>query len=203
MGAYTTFQKFYKPAEGDLVDVENDIKYNWERIDARVKQIFEWTVTDESNIQGVLPQENNFKYYKTETAAKFISWANPGTGVQQLYQDAGIPIPPWTLVTPAAGWENIQPQARLAVSILPYEEIVCWRGVIHLASFAELPIKTLTTLATGFPASFRPTANREVQVMGGTTAVGNVSSMMLRFTTTGDIQMVKYGTAQEIGRAHV
>lgn len=199
MGTYTTVQKFYRPDETDLVNVDTDIKYNWERLDDRVKKILEWAPTDQPTLPGNVPQENNFKYYKTETGSKWASWDN-GSGTQVLEQDDQAFTPNWTLITLGAAWINA-PAARLMASIVAgapgSENIVSWRGLVRLASGAELPIKTDTIIATGISGLYRPaTTDREVQVYGGDAAVGTPSTMMLRFTTTGEIHMFKYGLAQ-------
>jgi hypothetical protein len=200
LGTYTTVQKLYKPASDDLVDVNTDIKYNWERLDQRVKLLLEWLPTEETNLTGNVPMENGFRYLKRSTASKWASWLNPVTQQQQFYQDNVAFVPTWTVITPAAGWSVYESQTKLMAQVTGgaagAENIVTYRGKLIRNPNTELPIKTDTLIASGVPTGYRPQVDREVQIMGGDTASGNVATAMLRFTSTGEIHLFKYGTAQ-------
>lgn len=201
MGSYTPNQKLWKPDETDLVDVERDIEYNWNRLDDRTKKIFEWTASDEPVLTGNVPMENNFKYLKRETNSKWVSWFDPSTQQQVLKQDATQFVPGWVLITPSAGWVNGTTTTRLMVQFTGPataggENLISYRGIIRRNPAAELQIKTDTTVATGISALYRPAVDREVVFMGGDATAGMVASGMLRFTATGEIHFFKYGTAQ-------
>ena len=203
MGEYTAGQKFYKPAASDLVTVETDIKYNWERLDDRTKPLVEWEPSDQTTLTGNVPLEQNFKYYKRSSGSKWASNFN-GT-VQAVAQDTNAYVPEWSLITLEPGWATASPSRVMACQTFSVEDMVHWRG---LASFTvgELPIKTNTLVATNVPSQFRPLgSDREFQVCSGDTQTGNnVATIMLRFTTAGEIRMFKYGVgAQLVGDRHI
>lgn len=192
MGEYTPVQKFYKPAETDLVTVETDVDYNWRRLDKRTKPLVEWEPSDQTTLTGNVPLEQNFKYYKLSSASKWVSTFN-GTN-QAVTQDNNAYVPSWSLVTPDAGWETGPIQRLMACQTFGSEDMIHWRGIIRF-TVGELPIKTSTLIASAIPTQFRPLGtDREFQACTGEPqTTTNVATVMLRFTTAGEIRMFKYG----------
>lgn len=197
MGDYTTVQKFYRPAATDLVTVETDVKYNWDRLDDRTKPLVEWEPSDETQLTGNVPLEQNFKYYKRSSASKWVSNFN-GT-VQQVMQDTDAYVPNWSLITPEPGWTVAANSRLMACQTFVDEDSVHWRGLV-IFNVGDLPIKTNTLVCTNVPTQFRPLgSDREFQVATGDTQVGtNIATIMLRFTTAGEVRMYKYGVGTQL-----
>lgn len=188
MGSYTQYQKLYKVAEGDTVDVENDLNYNWDRLDDRVRRICEWAPTEFPFITGNEQFENGFNYLKRESCAKYTGWDGA------VYQDTQAFVPQWNLVTPAAGWQNATTTTRLMWANIGGK--VFWRGKIRLASGGEIPVKTIQTVVSTLPAGAIPSTVKHAFQPGGNSPAGQPCVHMIVFNTTGTIQVFKYGTAQ-------
>src|SRR5690349_15616890 len=197
MGEYTPVQKLYKPAATDLVTVETDIKYNWDRLDDRTKPLVEWEWSEETQLTGNVPIEQNYKYYKSSSASKWISNFN-GTN-QAVVQDTLAYVPNWSLITPDAGWVVAANSRLMACQTFSGEDMVHWRGLV-IFDAGDLPIKTNTLVCSSIPSQFRPLgADREFQVATGDTQTGaNIATIMLRFTTAGEIRMFKYGVGTQL-----
>lgn len=187
MGEYSPTQKLYKVDGNEIVDVESNLNYNWTLLDDRIKKLIDWFPTDVSQITGNIPFENGFKFLKRETNTHWYAWDG------LLYQDFAAFVPVQTLVTPAAGWENADNTKRLMVA-RTFDKVYL-RGKVRLSSGAELPIKTLTTIAT-LPLDFRPTTVRHYLQPGGNSPSGQPCISLIVINTTGTIQFIKYGTAQ-------
>lgn len=187
MGDYTVTQKLYKPTATDVVNVETDLNYNWSRLDGRIKRLIDWYPSNNAQLTGNESFENGFKYFKRETNSHWYVWDNA------VMQDIGAYVPQWVTITPAAGWQNV-PGCRLMFANVAGK--VFMRGKIRQSSGGELPIKTLTTVATGIPALAIPTTVRHYLMPGGNAPVGQPAATLMVINTSGTIQFIKYGTAQ-------
>src|SRR5688500_13363692 len=91
MGSLSPNQKFWLIGQNDLVNVEQDLNYNLDRVDYRMRTLVEYMKTDVGSItDSSLVKEPGMKWYKTATNA--IWYCHEGTGI---VQDPNAAVDSW------------------------------------------------------------------------------------------------------------
>ena len=167
MGDYSVPQDFYLIDGSELVNVDQDLNYNLQRADDRVRPLVEYKVTDEPSISASsLPKDTGFKWWKTYTGA---IW-NYRNGV---FQDGNAQVDTWSVtgLVFESGYSSLDTELnRIAYSISGDGNIVRFRGKLVLNNQAnELPKNTTVNFLT-LPSSILPKTQKYFTVYGGNAA---------------------------------
>lgn len=192
MGDYTDTQKFYLINGEELVNVDQDINYNFDRADQRIKPLVEYQVTDVPNLSvATVAKETGFKWYKTFTNSVW----NYRNGV--LGQDVNSRISEWSisgiLFQSGYGSANLE-EGRIAWSI--NDGFATLRGRLVLnGGTIDLPRNTTTKFMT-LPDVALPVKARYVTVYGGNAGTDfQMARIYIPARTSSDknLEFCKYG----------
>jgi hypothetical protein len=192
MGSYTNPQNFYLIDEDELVNVDNDLNYNLQRADDRVRPLVEYVITAEPSISAsTLPKDTGFKWYKSYTNA---IW-NYRDGA--VWQDTNSQVDSWSTsgLTFETGYDSAnQEESRIAYSI--FNGFVRWRGRLVLTSGGELPANTVVDFMTP-PDAALPSKSRYFFVHGGNAASSSFQTFRIFIPAVGNadkrMEYIKYG----------
>jgi len=193
MGTYTPNEKFYLIDPSELVNVEQDINYNWERVDGVMRPLVEYAFTDVPGITvSSLPKQQGYKYYKTYSNA---IWIGRGSGID-IYQDPNAKVENWddTGLVFASGYASADTgEGKIRYSV--FNNFVKFRGRLVAANGAELPAN-VTTRFMEIPAAIRPSKARYLTVWGGNSN-GDFQCARIYVppanATSWNMEFVKYG----------
>jgi len=194
MGEYSVPQNFYLIDGSELVNVDQDLNYNLQRADDRVRPLIEYVVTDEPSISASsLPKDTGFKWYKTYTGA---IWNYRDGGV---FQDTNAQVDTWSVsgLTFETGYGSAdQELARIAYSTST-GGFVRFRGRLVLNGTAsELPVNTTVNFMT-VPSSILPVRQKYFTCYGGNAASGDFQCFRIFVPQQGSgddrIEFIKYG----------
>jgi hypothetical protein len=165
MGDYTPTQRFYLPDGDELVNVEQDLNYNWDRADERVKALVEMQRTDEASISvSSIPKDVGYKWFKTYTNSWYFLSAASTTAIT----DVNSVVTNWDVagITFEAGYGSVNlEESRIAYAI--QDGFVHLRGRLCLNGTAtDLPLNTTVNFMT-LPTSAMPARNKYFTVYGG------------------------------------
>lgn len=193
MGSYTENQRFYLIEPEELVSVDNDLNYNLQRADQRVRNLVEYMYTDEPSISGSdLPKEQGFKWYKSYTNSV---WHGRGTGAG-IFQCVANPVATWSFsgLSFESGYESMD----LSINRTAYSVFNGWvrlRGRVIRTGKLEIPTESIINFLT-LPDSVMPTRSKYFTVWGGnSTGDFQMFRLFIPAVTDGDkrLEMIKYG----------
>jgi hypothetical protein len=194
MGSYTNPQNFYLIDPTELVNVDNDLNYNLQRADTRIRSLVEYVYTDVPSItDSSLTKGTGFKWYKTYTNA---IW-NARDTTSGVFQDPNAQVDSWStsdiVFESGYGSTNLQEQ-RVGYSI--FNGWVRWRGRVALTNGNELPANTVTDFLTP-PASTQPNKGRYFTVHGGNASGVDFQVFRVFIPAAGSadvrLEFIKYG----------
>jgi hypothetical protein len=193
MGSYTDPQNFYLINSDELVNVDQDLNYNLQRADDRVRPLVEYVVTDEPSISASsLPKDTGFKWWKTYTGAIF----NYLDG--SVRQDVNCSVDEWSVtgLTFETGYGSVdQDVNRIAYSVT-VDGFVRFRGRLHLTSGGELPANTTVNFLT-LPSSILPVRQKYFTIYGGNAAASDFQCFRIFVPQQGSgddrMEYIKYG----------
>lgn len=197
MGDYTPTQKFYLIDGTELVNVDQDLNYNFARADTRVKPLVEYQFTDEPSItNSTLTKETGFKWYKTYNNSV---WAYRN-GV--TFEDVNSRISEWAfegiLFQSGYGSANLE-EGRIAWSINDGFGILRGRLVLN-GGGTDLPLNTTTKFMT-LPDAALPVKARYFTVYGGNAGSDFQMARIYipaRTSTDKNLEFCKYGGASTV-----
>jgi hypothetical protein len=163
MGEYSPNQRFWLIGENDLVNVEQDLNYNLNRVDYRMRTLVEYMKTDVASVSdSSLVKEVGMKWYKTATNAVWYCHA----GLNLISQDPNAAVDTWrTDITFEAGYGSVDSSTnRIGCCIA--NGMVRLRGKLKLNNFDSLPKNVSTDFMT-LPVDAHPTKSRYFFVHGG------------------------------------
>lgn len=163
MGDYSPNQKFWLIGENDLVNVEQDLNYNLNRVDYRMRTLVEYMKTDVASISATpsMVKEPGMKWYKTFSNS--IWYCHDNTGI---YQDPNAQVDTWnTNVTFEAGFSSLDTSTnRIGYSV--FGGLVRLRGKLIRTGMAAFVKNTATNVFT-LPAAAKPDEARYFHVHMG------------------------------------
>lgn len=163
MGNYSPNQDFWLIGENDLVNVEQDLNYNLNRVDYRERTLVEYMKTDVASISATasMVKEPGMKWYKTFSNS--IWYCHDNTGI---YQDPNAAVDSWsTDVTFEAGFSSLDSSSnRIGYSI--HGGLVRLRGKLIRTGFAAFTKNASTDVFT-LPVAARPDESRYFHIHGG------------------------------------
>lgn len=193
MGEYTAIARLYKTAADEVVDVEQQLNYNWDIADLNVKRLleYEYTTTSVPDVVGALSRSRFYKEYSNSFLAYFTSG-------NFFWQDPVAKVTAWTLAESLlSGGYVSHPDFPLAYRRITTDgttEEIEWTGAVWLNG-ALLPLNTNTEIITAgtMPASIRPDVSKYWQVSAGNTSA-DYSVARLFFGSPGDVEFKRYGS---------
>lgn len=193
MGYYTDNQKYYIIDGTELVNVE-DLNYNLQRVDDRLKPLVEYQETDVNSIyDSSLPKSTGFKWWK-KTTNSIWSWYNDG-----VQQDTNSRVDSWLVdgivFEPGYGSMNLYDDR---VAYTKTDNFVRLRGKLVLNNqSSEFPSNTAVDFMT-IPTEYMPPLAQYFFVYGGNGS-GNVQCFRIYVPAkdSGDkrLEYCKYGAA--------
>lgn len=194
MGSYTDPQRFYLIDPDEIVNVDNDLNYNIQRADERVRPLVEYAVTDVASISSAdIPKDTGFKWYKTFTGGIWSSRDAAGN----LAQDPNSYIDTWSTLSLIfdSAYVSGDDEHRVSYSVST-DNWVTFRGRVSRTDGEELPANTTVDFLTP-PVSILPNKNRYFFVHGGNAVTGDfqVFRVFIPASTNADLRMefIKYG----------
>lgn len=163
MGDYTPTQKFYLIDGEELVNVEQDLNYNWRRADTKIRALVDFQNTDVPTLAtSDLPKDEGYKWFKTYTNS--IYHYTDGS----IITSANSAVTDWAIsgisFEPGYGSANLE-DSRIAYAV--QDGFVHLRGRLVLNSgSSELPANVTTNFMT-LPNSVMPLRNKYFTVYGG------------------------------------
>lgn len=159
MGSYTSVQQFYLIGEDDLVDVDQNLNYNLQRADDRMRPLVEYARTNSASIttDPALTREVGFKYYKTFSNAIFYGVNTFGT----MAQDGNGIVPGWstTGITFEPNYGSLDLSTN-RISWAKYFNSWCrLRGALMFNNLSAFP-KNVTTKFMTLPPVMYPAKSR-------------------------------------------
>lgn len=194
MGDYTPTQKFYLINGEELVNVEQDINYNWRRADERIKPLIEVQKTDLASItNSSVPKSTGYKWFKTYNNSFYYYYNG------EPVRDTNSAVASWVVsgisFEPGYGSSNLE-ESRIAYSI--QNGFVNLRGRLVLNGGAnELPLNTTVNFMT-LPAEARPARDKYFTIYGGNTTTSfQAARLFVPSASSGDprLEFCKYGGA--------
>jgi hypothetical protein len=196
MGTFSTPQSFYLIDGNELVNVNQQINYNWQRADDRIKPLVEYLPTDVSSItDSSLIRETGFKWYK--------KWSNSIFYYRDglILEDVNCKVDTWSFsgITFETGYGSLDSdKSRIGYSIS--DNFVRWRGRLVLNGTAnDLPLNTTVDFMTP-PDSALPARSKYFTVYGGDAGGGSnyqIFRVFVPAVSSGDkrVEFIKYGAA--------
>lgn len=192
MGDYTPNQKFWRIGSGDLVNVEQDLNYNLDRVDYRMRTLVEYMKTDVQSISGTpsMVKEPGMKWYKTYSNA--IWYAHDNTGI---YQDPNAQVDQWfTDITFEAGFSSLDTGSN-RIGYSTFGGQVRLRGKLIRTGLAAFTKNTATDVFT-LPTAVLPAKSRYCFVhMGEGLTQFQTARVFIPAATAGDLrcEVIVYG----------
>lgn len=194
MGEYTPTQRYYLIDGDELVNVEQDLNYNWRRADERIKPLIEIQATDEPTISAAnIPKDVGFKWFKTYTNSWYFY-----NGSNTVTTDVNSVVADWSATgiafQPGYGSVNLE-ESRIAYCI--QDGFVHLRGRLCRNGTAnEIPAGTVTNFMT-LPAEAYPARSKYFTVYGGNAASGDFQCARIFVPQAGsadlNLEFMKYG----------
>lgn len=185
MGSLSPNQKFWLIGQNDLVNVEQDLNYNLERVDYRMRTLVEYMKTDVASITATssMVKEPGMKWYKTFSNS--IWYCHDNTGI---YQDPNAQVDTWnTDITFESGFSSLDTSTnRIGYSI--FGGLVRLRGKLIRTGLAAFT-KNIATDVFTLPASARPDESRYFFVhMGEGLTQFQVARIFIPSSSSGDLR---------------
>ena len=200
MGTYTNTLKLYKPADVEVVDVEQHLNYNWDICDKQFKRLLEYEYVNAPN-PDVTEALNASRYYKPYSNS-LIAWLPSAGG---FWQD------PMTFVS---DWINARPLLtadffshpdfplvyRVITKVGGTTSTVEWMGAFQTVTGEAMDLNASVNAISPdqIPVGVRPNAAHYFLVNAGNTAA-NYSHARLQFNTNGELLFYRYGNTPSAG----
>lgn len=199
MGEYTTQLKLYKTADVEVVDVEQQLNYNWDICDRDLKRLLEYeyvTVPSPDVVDAV----SRSKFYK-EYSNSYMTYFKTGNF---FYQDPYAFVSPWVSGASMlqAGWFD-DPDFPFFYRIIKKAggttTQIEWTGAIWTGG-PEIDVNTnMTFIDVGdIPVAIRPTVTKYFNVNCGNTAA-NYKIARIFIGSNGEGQVKLYGQMTTTG----
>lgn len=191
MGRYTDNFELYLTDDTDLVDVDSDVNYNLERLDAVLKPLIQYQLTDVPVITtSDLPKEVGYKFYKWHSNSVWFC-ATAGAPVQ----DGNAQVDSWNtgFGSFASGYSNYDESTnRIAYS--SHNGWISWRGKLARSGRAAFVDDDIIFPITLSP-SVLPNSPKYFMCAGGfTTAAPQIFRVYIPSSDAADKRMkvIKY-----------
>lgn len=196
MGTYTTVLKLYKTAADEVVDVEQQMNYNWDISDLQMRRLleYEYTTAAAPNVVGALSRSRFYKEYSNSFMAYF-------SGGNFFWQDPTAFVSPWVDATPLlqAGWfahPEFPPAYRIVKKSGGTTSEIEWTGAIATDPVNPIQIDVNTNMAVidigDVPGDVRPVVSKYFLMNAGNTAT-NYSISRVFFNSNGSVEIKRYG----------
>lgn len=191
MGTFTPNIRLYKPAPDEIVDVNQQINFNWRAADLDLKGLLEYEYTTDQNlsIEGIQPRH---RYYKSYSNSAF-AWS----GTTFFFQDLAAAVYPWVnasslLVLPWVAHPDNPPYYRIVATPGTATTQIEWMGSIW-QNGAVITAGTAFGGVMPLPPGTIPNATKSFNCNAGNTASG-YSIARVNFSATGlDMGIIRYG----------
>ncbi len=193
MGTFTPTIKLYKPAPDEIVDVNQQLNFNWQIADLDLKGLLEYQYTTEQNLStlGIQPRHRFYKAYSNS----LFAWS----GSTFFFQDIAAAVYPWVNASSlvAGGWSahpDMPPFYRIVSTPASGTTQIEWMGSIWQGG-ALIPANTAYGGVIALPAATVPSITKLFVMNAGNTASG-YSIARVSFSSVGsDVGVQRYGTA--------
>lgn len=194
MGSYTPVLKYYKSAPDEVVDVEQQLNYNWDITDLQAKRLleYEYVSGQNPNVVGALNRSRFYKEYSNSIQSYF------GPPSNFFWQDPKAFVTPWTAAgSLISGGYSDDPDYPVAYRLIKYSGSataeVEWTGAFWLDNAAmDLNLNIAIAAAGDLPAAIRPTVTKYFDMWGGNTAT-DFSVGRILIGNDGRLEFKRYG----------
>lgn len=189
MGEYTEYHKLYKSDSDELVDVDNQLNYNLERLDFLAKTIADYLPTDVQSVQDNFDNEPGHKFYKYYSNSFW--YYHPET--RAFVQDVNGDVDGWSSsgISFQNGFKNYDSdRGRVGYKTESNESMCRWRGQIILNDFDNIDRNTHYTVMT-LPSETIPSNSRYFFTHSGFGS--GAVTYRLMFQEAGELQVIRYG----------
>lgn len=194
MGSYTNTLKFYKPIADEVVDVEQQLNYNWDINDREMKRLleYEYVSGQNPNVVGALSRSRFYKEYSNTIQTYFKStpdffWQDP-SAFASAWVDADQFIQGGYSSHP-----NYPPAYRIIKKSGGTTAEVEWTGAFWLdMSPMDLNVNVQFCGVDELPVAIRPTTNKYFNMWGGNTST-DFSVARLFIGANGSMEFKRYG----------
>lgn len=174
MGSYTNLLRYYKPVAEEVVDVEQQLNYNWDITDLQAKRLleYEYVTTQNPNVVGALSRSRFYKEYSNSIQTYFKSspdffWQDP-VAFNAAWTDASA------LIAGGGGGysacPNLPPAYRIIQKSGGTTAEVEWSGAFWQdGSNFGIGINFTVCVAGTLPVSIRPVVTKYFDMWAGNT----------------------------------
>lgn len=198
MGTYTNNFKLYKPIPDEVIDVNQQVNYNWDITDDFCKRLLEYQYFTGPSIGDTVGATNKTgeRWYKTYSNA-IIGASAPGAFIQDTFAHVDTWVDATSLITTVSGlsWQafpNFPPAYRVISSPGSGTTEIEWVGRLWVGGGAIQSLVSYAPVITGMPVATRPAVGKYFQLYAGNTTSDYAVARALA-SSNGDIQFQKYG----------
>lgn len=197
MGTFTTNFKLYKPVPNEIVDVNQQLNYNWDVVDLNARKLMEYQYFTGPSVSDIVGTSNRKgeRWYKTYSNS-ILGADGPGSFLQDNFAHVDTWINASSFITQVSGpsWQaypSNEPHYRVISSSGTTTEIE-WVGRVWIGGAQIQPVVNYTPVLTGLPAGIRPVVGKYFNLYAGNTTTDYASARCLA-DTAGNLQFMRYG----------
>lgn len=202
MGSYTTTMRYYKADGEEVVDVEQQLNYNWDICDLQMKRLleYEYVVAQNPDVVGALSRSKFYKEYSNSIQTYFKStpdffWQDP-----VAFNSAWTPnMLQWFQEGYNFSPTGFDVSARLIKKSGGTTSEVEWSGAIwELGGPMELNTNVTVIAAGNMPSQFVPTVTKYFDTWSGNTSA-DFSVARVLIGNDGRMEFKRYGVNPSAG----